>query len=501
MSASREKKKRQEQAVAETPVVETKKGMSKGLKTVLGVVIALVLVAVIVFFAMINFGFFESHTTAAVVNGHKLTPAMVNYYYTAAYSNSSEMLSYLTDTSLPLDEQECALIEGGTWSDYLMEYALSTASSTYAIYDEAIANGYTLSEDSQAAIASELKTLDLMAAMYSYGSGDAFLTAQYGRGCNSESYEEFLTVNYIAQEYANKIYGEFTYTQDELDAYYAENASEFEGYNFRLFTVKAETVENEADETASVTEETMTAAEETAKAMAEASQGNEQAFIDLALENASEEDKATYEDEAATLNEDLTASSIAESIREWVTDDARVEGDTTYALNGTEDGYYVLYYIGTADHTYQLPNVRHILIGVDDATDTEAKETAKAKAEALLEEFLAGDATEEAFAALANENSTDTGSNTTGGLYENIVPGMMVEAFENWCYEDHEVGDTGIVESSYGYHIMYFSGYGKTYESYLAENAMLEADYSAWTEAVSADASYELVSDRFVTTR
>ena len=78
---------------------------------------------------------------------------------------------------------------------------------------------------------------------------------------------------------------------------------------------------------------------------------------------------------------------------------------------------------------------------------------------------------------------------------------MMVEAFENWCYEDHEVGDTGIVESSYGYHIMYFSGYGKTYESYLAENAMLEADYSAWTEAVSADASYELVSDRFVTTR
>ena len=53
MSASREKKKRQDQGPAAETVVETKKGMNKGLKTALGVVVALVLVAVVCFAAFL----------------------------------------------------------------------------------------------------------------------------------------------------------------------------------------------------------------------------------------------------------------------------------------------------------------------------------------------------------------------------------------------------------------------------------------------------------------
>lgn len=33
----------------------------------------------------------------------------------------------------------------------------------------------------------------------------------------------------------------------------------------------------------------------------------------------------------------------------------------------------------------------------------------------------------------------------------------MVKAFENWCFDAaRKAGDTGIVESDYGYHVMYF---------------------------------------------
>ena len=51
----------------------------------------------------------------------------------------------------------------------------------------------------------------------------------------------------------------------------------------------------------------------------------------------------------------------------------------------------------------------------------------------------------------------DPGSNTTGGLYEDVAVGMMVEPFENWCFEEgRQYGDTGLVKTTYGYHIMYF---------------------------------------------
>ena len=74
---------------------------------------------------------------------------------------------------------------------------------------------------------------------------------------------------------------------------------------------------------------------------------------------------------------------------------------------------------------------------------------------------LAGDATEESFANMANENSSDPGSNTTGGLYENVYPGQMVETFNDWCFADgRQPGDYGIVKTDYGYHIMFFVGAG-----------------------------------------
>ena len=87
---------------------------------------------------------------------------------------------------------------------------------------------------------------------------------------------------------------------------------------------------------------------------------------------------------------------------------------------------------------------------------------AETSAVALLVMVVASwDGTEDGFAALANENSKDGGSNTSGGLYEDVAKGSMVAAFQDWCYEDgRQPGDTGIVQSNYGYHIMYFVGYG-----------------------------------------
>lgn len=132
----------------------------------------------------------------------------------------------------------------------------------------------------------------------------------------------------------------------------------------------------------------------------------------------------------------------------------------------------------------KLVNVRHILVYPEGADGTnlatqefsdEAWAASEKKAQEILDQFLAGDKTEESFAALANEYSEDPGSNTNGGLYENVSEGEMVAAFNDWCFDAaRQVGDTGIVKTNYGYHVMYFSGSQTTWQKYARNDYMVE---------------------------
>lgn len=111
-------------------------------------------------------------------------------------------------------------------------------------------------------------------------------------------------------------------------------------------------------------------------------------------------------------------------------------------------------------------DVRHILLMVEggttgeDGTTTysdEEWEACREKAQAVLDEWLAGEKTEDSFAALATEKTEDPGSKSTGGLYQRVYPGQMVEAFNDWCFdESRKPGDYGLVKTEYGYHVMYF---------------------------------------------
>ena len=69
---------------------------------------------------------------------------------------------------------------------------------------------------------------------------------------------------------------------------------------------------------------------------------------------------------------------------------------------------------------------------------------------------------------MANTYSEDGGSNTTGGLYEDIDPfSSYMPEFLNWAVDmTRQPGDTEIVKTSYGYHIMYFVG-GEDYFDYV----------------------------------
>ena len=62
----------------------------------------------------------------------------------------------------------------------------------------------------------------------------------------------------------------------------------------------------------------------------------------------------------------------------------------------------------------------------------------------------------------------------------------MVTSFEEWVYDEtRQPGDTGIIESDYGYHIMYYVSDGDTtYRDYMIENDLRYDEWLEWLEAL-----------------
>lgn len=149
---------------------------------------------------------------------------------------------------------------------------------------------------------------------------------------------------------------------------------------------------------------------------------------------------------------------------------------------------------GVTKETMQYA-VRHILIEPEGGTEDEygnvtysddEMSACKDAAQKLLDQWLAGDATEESFAELAKEHSTDTGSAENGGLYEGLTEDTsFVESFKEWYLDDsRKPGDYGLVESTYGYHIMYFSGSDTLWQDYCKEILLYDESTAFINETV-----------------
>ena len=491
MSASREKKNRLDCSSSDWSNPKTAREAQQRkeekrtniLYATIGVVFLIVAIMAVIWKSNI----IPKTATAATINGEKYTAAEVNYYFQNYYSNwvnqNYYYLSYIgLDTSADLRDQSYS--EDQTWFDFFMEQTLDYMTSVQALNDAAAEDGFTWTDEMQADFDSSIEALKTTASSYGY-TEKQYLGMIYGSTMTEKVYQEQLKRSLLAQYYSQDHQDSLTYTEDELTAAYNEDPNAYDQVSYQYVRISgaAATTDEDGNEI-EVTDEM------TAQAMADAKATADQLYADW---QAGGDLDQLAEDAGLSVTASETGSYSDSVVMNWLFDADRQAGDTAVLEDTDGSAYYVVGF-NERLHDYHPINVRHILIQPEESelssddegyeADVEAKDAeAKQKAEDLLAQWQAGEATEESFAELAKENTADSNAEQ-GGLYENVTRGSMVTEFNDWCFDPaRQAGDTGIVKTTYGYHIMYFVGTApETFWELQVTNALKSEDMTAWSE-------------------
>ena len=533
MSASAKKKLRKEETAAQLTEKQLKaQKETKKLKTyttIFVAAIAVILVAGLIitgttFFK--NSGIKEKNTIAAVVDDYEFNSVEMSYYYVdtiessynewySSYGENTAMYVSLMmglDITQPLGAQTYS--DSTTWADYFIDVAMNRAQSDYVLSKRAADEGFTMSEDTKATLEQTFNNLPAFATLAGYGNADAYLRGIYGNGANLESYRAYAEKSALAADYYMAHQNDMVIDDAAIRAHEAENFDKYSSFSFASYVISYSnfltggTTDENGNTTYSDAEKE--AAQAAAKAAAESlPQCTTQEELDAAIAAISSDETAK-----SNLYNKVSYSSINTNAVDWMADSSRKAGDFTVIANESTtvdaDGkettsvmsYTAYVYLGREDNNVPLANVRHILVSFEGGTTDETgntvysdaeKAAAKEQAENLLALYEMSAMTEQDFADLATANTDDTGSAANGGLYEDIAPvqGVFVESFTNWSTDPaREAGDTGIIESPYGYHVMYYVGDDEmTYRDSMI-TAELRTEYmNTWYEEVLASAS------------
>lgn len=508
-----QRKARLAKAAAKKNKKANRVAMTKGTKTAIIVVIIVALVAGIAGIAVSNSGV-KYRKAAALTIGDigDISAAEYSFYYRTIANNyfqygyqydsqygqgyGAMFLGGYDYTKSPDEQTYSEKLEGyenPTWADFF-DYTVKTQLVNIKAYAKLAAeNGLTLDADEIKEIDDQIASIKETASKNNYSLG-AYLKASYGDGISKGLFKKILEEQTLANKFQTTKTEELKkgLSEDEILKEYKKDTTAYDKVGIAYYLVKAETEttkDSEGNESSKVTDATMKAAKKTADKLAKSKD------VD-ALSKAVDKVAGTENSlgKFKITNKETISSKINSDAASWIYGKGVKKGDTK-VFKVDDSGYYVCMVLETPyREDRNTIDVRHILVNLtsssdsssdstttaaakaeDDSSvpaldtfkdvdlkmsvtaDTAKDKTAYEKAELILRKYLAGDRTAESFAALATENSDDTGSKENGGLYEDVAPGTMVDEFNDWCFDtSRKAGDVGIVETSYGYHIMYF---------------------------------------------
>lgn len=373
---------------------------------------------------------------SAVIKGEhfSVTKGMMSYYiyeqyeaFLDYYGTSLDQMSFDRDRSLKKQKYN----EEATFFELFADNAYDNA-ETYTYYCEAAFDaGYDLSDTVKQALKERADALD---------------TKLYGRGVTSEDIYNALYLGVLAAEYNAIVYEDNAPSLEEIEENKEKDPVSYQQVDYLVYSVKY-TKDDQA---------TIANARETADSIALSKDEDEfklaviKHYTDGAVTVIDENDENVIK-VISRIEQDGIAYTDSD-LGDWLFKEA--EAFETLVDQDTAQNCYNVYMLLTEPYldAQKTVNVRHILVSYD---DFDSKEAAKAEAERIYALYNGG--SEEDFAVLAIRYSSDTGSYSVGGLYKRVEKGSMVEEFDEWCFDSsRKTGDTGIVATSYGYHVMYF---------------------------------------------
>lgn len=439
-------------------------------------------------------------SVVATVDGQKISIGMYDYYYASIVSYYEQYASYgyySLDTTKDYSKQYTTDDDGNkiSWQKFFETEALKEVEQITTYYSKALEEGVTLTSTQKKTIDKQISTLKDSASQNDV-SLDQYIKANFGTYCSEDTIRIMLEQYYLSANYKGKFKCETKVTDNDVDKYYNDHKNDYKKIEFYYIASPYDATDDNSKNESIKTAEKIMAKMKDKKSVIALVPEVYSSYIDSQVKSSMEQDSTLTEkkarEEAVKSYESNVVTTVSGSdspfddkMNTWLFSDDTKVGSKKYYIDESAGYIYIVLKTSKAsveeDETY---TVRHILVAPESGSNSSSSTSekteytdeqwaaAKKKADSILAKFNKTDKSEYEFAKLAEQYSTDSASTSSGsndsfgGLYESVTLGQMVPDFEKWSIDDsRKYGDTGIVKSDYGYHIMFFINDCPEYQS------------------------------------
>lgn len=439
-------------------------------------------------------------SVVATVDGQKISIGMYDYYYASIVSYYEQYASYgyySLDTTKDYSKQYTTDDDGNkiSWQKFFETEALKEVEQITTYYSKALEEGVTLTSAQKKTIDKQISTLKDSASQNDV-SLDQYIKANFGTYCSEDTIRLMLEQYYLSANYKGKFKCETKVTDNDVDKYYNDHKNDYKKIEFYYIASPYDATDDNSKNESIKTAEKIMAKMKDKKSVIALVPEVYSSYIDSQVKSSMEQDSTLTEkkarEEAVKSYESNVVTTVSGSdspfddkMNTWLFSDDTKVGSKKYYIDESAGYIYIVLKTSKAsveeDETY---TVRHILVAPESGNNSSSSTSekteytdeqwaaAKKKAGSILAKFNKTDKSEYEFAKLAEQYSTDSASTSSGsndsfgGLYESVTLGQMVPDFEKWSIDDsRKYGDTGIVKSDYGYHIMFFINDCPEYQS------------------------------------
>ncbi|MBQ7933775.1 MAG: hypothetical protein IJ327_03170 [Lachnospiraceae bacterium] len=454
---------------------EEKKAKREQLRnTVLGVLAVVVVFAFFISFPIRNW--MALNGTYVEIAGEGVNKVEFDYQFNMIKNNyftqNSYMLSYFgMDTEGDLSTQMYS--EDLSWKDFFEKMTVQTIAQNKLLIKEANEKGfeYDVTEDYN-----EYLQMIKDSAVAQEITEEEYMIAAFGEYATIDRLESAIKEALYANAYYQQV-GEDVYPAEaDVNAYYEEHKNNYDSVDYRIVKIEAD-LPTEPTELADPVDETKATDEsatadgtteepaytpseaEVAKAMADAKAKAEEALKTISTEGI--------------LSENVLRNSAVSVLRSWLFDEERKAGETTIIEDEEMHTYYVLEFLKRYRDETPSADLRLII-------------TDQGNGQAILDEWKAGEATEESFIKLVETYSIDTA--TEEGFYEGVLPLSVADDLDTWVSSNNTKGDTVVIDiDDTTQYVMYYIGENKPNWQLTIESSLLADNVEEYLTNLIAD--------------